>query len=390
MRNNSVPFVDLDWQTRQIRQDLDAALRRVIDDGDFILGKDVESFETEFADFMGTRRCVGVANGTDALELALRATGVGQGDEVIVPTNSFFATAAAVFRMGATPVLVDCGDDALIDMEAAEAALTANSRAVIPVHLYGQLADMQRIRDFAHRHDLIVIEDAAQAQGAKRGSMSVGVYSEAAATSFYPGKNLGAMGDAGAVVTSDDALADRLLALRNYGSPVKYVHSSQGFNSRLDVIQAVVLRLKLRHLAEWNLLRRRAAEAYGTLLSELEDRISKPVVHDPEGHVWHLFVIQVANRDQVVKNLIEQGIGVGIHYPKPIHLQDASSSLGNGPGSMPVAERLAAESISLPMFPGIEEVQQERVVRALRTALDMSIDSGVLPRSPANRTSPQS
>lgn len=372
MRDSSVPFVDLGWQTRQIRQDLDTALRRVIDDGDFILGRDVESFESEFAEFVGTGRCVGVANGTDALELALRATGVGRGDEVIVPTNSFFATAAAVFRVGATPVLVDCGDDALIDIEAAEAAVTANSRAVIPVHLYGQLADMQRIRDFAHRRGIIVIEDAAQAQGAKRGPMSVGVCSEAAATSFYPGKNLGAMGDAGAVLTSDDALADRVLALRNYGSPTKYVHSSLGFNSRLDVIQAVVLRLKLRHLAEWNSLRRRAAEAYGKLLSGLEDRISMPVVHDPEGHVWHLFVIHVADRDQVLRSLIERGIGVGIHYPIPIHLQDAALGLGLAAGSMPKSERFAAESISLPMFPGISVAQQERVVGELRAVLDLS------------------
>jgi len=341
----------------------------VIGEGSFVLGEQVRLFEQEYADFIGVARCIGVGNGTDALELALRAGGIGPGDEVILPTNSFFATAAAAYRVGATPVLVDCGEDALIDVDAVRAAITDRTRAVIPVHLYGQMADMHSVRDLARRHELLVIEDAAQAQGAARAGLSAGACSDAAATSFYPGKNLGAMGDAGAVTSSDRELADRVAAFRNYGSPVKYVHSSLGFNSRLDTIQAAVLRLKLRHLASWNDLRRKAAETYHVLLSGLSERVILPFVHEMGGHVWHLYSVRVAERDEVLKFMQAHGIGVGIHYPIPIHLQDACRPLGHMQGSFPTAEALAAESLSLPIFPGITTSQQERVVERLEAAM---------------------
>ncbi len=369
MSTDAVPLVDLGWQLVQIRDELEVALASVLDAGSFVLGDEVMLFEQEYARFIGTERCVGVANGTDALELSLRAGGIRSGDEVILPTNSFFATAAAVHRAGAVPVLVDCRDDALIDLDAARAAITDRTRAIIPVHLYGQMADMHAARGLAKRHELVVVEDAAQAQGASREGLSAGACSDVAATSFYPGKNLGAMGDAGAITSSDHALADRIVALRNYGSPEKYVHSSLGFNSRLDTIQAAVLRLKLQHLTAWNDLRRSAAETYHVLLGDLSERVRPPVVHDADGHVWHLYVVGVDERDAVLRFMQAHGVGVSIHYPVPIHLQGASRSLGHLEGSFPTAETLAGQALSLPMFPGITTSQQERVVATLSAAL---------------------
>jgi len=369
MPDSPIPLVDLGWQLAQIRDELQESLTTVIEEGSFVLGEQVRLFEQEYAKFIGVDRCIGVGNGTDALELALRAGGVAAGDEVILPTNSFFATASAVHRAGAVPVLVDCGEDALIDLDATRSALTDRTRAIIPVHLYGQMADMQAVHDLAQRYELLVVEDAAQAQGASRGGLRAGACSDAAATSFYPGKNLGAMGDAGAVTSPDHDLADRIVSLRNYGSPEKYVHASLGFNSRLDTLQAAVLRLKLRHLAEWNAHRREAAETYHALLGELLDRVRVPIVHEPGGHVWHLFVVRVAERDAVMSFMQGCGVGVGIHYPIPIHLQDACRPLGHMRGSFPTAEALAAESLSLPIFPGITTSQQERVVERLEVAM---------------------
>lgn len=368
MSTEAIPLVDLGWQLNQIRGELSAALMSVIESGAFVLGEQVRLFEEEYATFIGAERCIGVANGTDALELALRASGIGPGAEVILPTNSFFATAAAVFRVGAIPILVDCGWDALVDVEAAEAAVTERTRAIIPVHLYGQMADMRSIRAIAQRHGLVVVEDAAQAQGASRDGLHAGACSDLAATSFYPGKNLGAMGDAGAVTTSDQEHAERIVALRNYGSSIKYVHSTAGFNSRLDTLQAAVLRLKLRRLTEWNILRQQAAAVYADLLSDL-DRVTTTGVHEPEGHVWHLYCIRVVNRDTVLARMQERGIGVGIHYPIPIHLQEACATLGYKSGSFARAETLAKEALSLPLFPGISTAQQVRVVSELRAAL---------------------
>ncbi len=368
MSADAIPLVDLRWQLDEIRGELDTALMSVIESGAFVLGEQVQLFEEEYAAFVGAARCIGVANGTDALELALRASDIGSGAEVILPTNSFFATAAAVLRIGATPILVDCGWDALIDVAAAEAAITERTRAIIPVHLYGQMADMRSIHAIAKRYGLVVIEDAAQAQGASRDGLQAGACSDLAATSFYPGKNLGAMGDAGAVTTSDGARADRVVALRNYGSPIKYVHSSAGFNSRLDTLQAAVLRLKLQRLAGWNKLRQQAADTYTALLSDL-DGVTTPEIHEAAGHVWHLYSIRVVDRDAVLTRLQERGVGAGIHYPIPIHLQEACAPLGYASGRFPIAETLATEALSLPLFPGISVAQQDRVVTELRAAL---------------------
>jgi dTDP-4-amino-4,6-dideoxygalactose transaminase len=369
-----IPLVDLGWQLDQIQDELWLSLASVIDQGSFVLGEQVRLFEREYARFIGVDHCIGVANGTDALELALRAGGVGPGDEVILPTNSFFATAAAVRRAGANPVLVDCLEDALICADAVQDAITDRTRAIIPVHLYGQMANMHALRALALHHDLIIVEDSAQAQGASRSGLNAGACSDAAATSFYPSKNLGAMGDAGAVTSSNSELASRILALRNYGSPQKYVHSSYGFNSRLDTIQAAVLRLKLRHLAEWNALRRRAADVYCSLLSDLSERVALPIVHDPDGHVWHLYVVRVAERDSVLQFMQAHGVEAGIHYPIPIHLQDAFRQPSHPNRGYPTAEALAMQSLSLPIFPGISGSQQERVVATLREAL-LSADS---------------
>jgi dTDP-4-amino-4,6-dideoxygalactose transaminase len=363
-----VPLVDLSLQHRQIAHDVEQGFARVLADTSFILGKDVQAFEEQFARFCGADHCIGVANGTDALELALRAAGVGIGDEVIVPANTFIATALAVSRIGATPVFVDCdADHHLIDVSQIEARLSPRTRAILPVHLYGQMAPLERIEPIARKHGLAIIEDAAQAQGAKRGGRPAGSAALAAGTSFYPGKNLGAYGDAGAVLTSDAALADRVRALRNYGSPRRYHHPECGFNSRMDTLQAVVLNAKLRHLDAWNQQRREAAARYEELLRPL-DWVGRPRTLAGNEHVWHLYVVRVPDRDAVLERLQAAGIGAAIHYPSPIHLTGAFAHLGLGAGSFPVAERLAGQILSLPIFPGIVASQQERVVEILSHA----------------------
>jgi dTDP-4-amino-4,6-dideoxygalactose transaminase len=364
-----IPPVDLRAQHRGVADEIAAASAAVFEQTAFILGSAVEEFETAYAAFVGAKHCVGVANGTDALELAMRAAGVGPGHEVILPTNTFIATALAVVRAGAKPVLVDVDPEHyLLDVEAAAARVTKQTRAIIPVHLYGQMVAMERVDALARAHDLVVIEDAAQAQGARRHGRAAGSWSFAAATSFYPGKNLGAYGDAGAVTTNSDDVARRLRALRNYGSEVKYHHPEIGFNSRLDTLQAVVLGVKLKRLAAWNDARRAAARRYDDMLTGLGD-VSRPRPLAGNEHVYHLYVIRVPNRDEIVTRLDADGVGAQIHYPFPIHLQGAFRDLGLGPGSFPIAERAAAEILSLPMFPEISEQQQSKVVAALRRAL---------------------
>ncbi len=312
---------------------------------------------------------MGVANGTDALELALRALEVGPGDEVIVPANSFIATALAVSRCGARPVLVDCDPDhQLIDPEDVARKLTAKTKVVVPVHLFGQVAPMERLAEVLKGRSVAVLEDAAQAQGAKRNGVSAGAFGDVAATSFYPGKNLGAYGDAGAVITRRDALAAKVRALRNYGSEVKYHHPETGFNSRLDTLQAVVLSAKLKHLSRWNEQRREAASRYDALLRGVSG-VLPPATLPGNEHIWHLYVVRVPNRDQVLQALQASGIGAGVHYPVPIHLQGAYASLGHQRGDFPVAETAAREILSLPLFAEITPDQQEQVVSALRKAL---------------------
>ena len=346
-------------------------MQRVLDTGAFVLGPDVAAFEQEFAAYSGTSRCVGVANGTDAVELALRAAGIQAGDEVIIPANTFVATAGGVVRAGAVPVLVDCDPHCLLlDPTGIEAAITRRTKAIMPVHLYGQLAPMPEIMAIAERHGLLVVEDAAQSQGADHRGRRAGTWGAAAATSFYPGKNLGAYGDAGAVVTRSDELADAVLALRNHGSTVKYQHPRLGFNSRLDTLQAVVLRAKLARLDDWNAQRNAAAARYGELMADLEP-VQLPATLPGNSHVWHLYVIQLDERDRVVAALNASGIGAGIHYPVPVHLHGAYAHLKHTRGDFPVAERSAGRILSLPLFPGITADQQDRVVDVLRSAVSV-------------------
>ncbi|MDQ3757840.1 MAG: DegT/DnrJ/EryC1/StrS family aminotransferase [Actinomycetota bacterium] len=364
-----MPLVDLKAQHEQVRDEVQRGWEAVLSRTAFVLGDEVGEFEQAFADFSGVRHCIGVANGTDALELALRAAGIGLGDEVIVPANTFIASALAVARAGATPVLVDVDPDThLLDLDRAADAVSPRTRAVMPVHLYGQVAPMAEVQALAHAHDLVVVEDAAQAQGARRSGRTAGGFGLVAGTSFYPGKNLGAYGDAGAVLTDDDAIAGRIRALRNYGSEVKYHHPETGFNSRLDTLQAVVLSAKLRRLAGWNEQRRQAAARYDELLADLEE-VARPVTLEGNEHVWHLYVVRVPDRDRVLASLHDAGVGAGIHYPVPVHLQGAFAHLGQGPGSFPVTEQAAAEILSLPMYAEITPEQQQQVVDALRKAV---------------------
>ena len=367
---NPIPLVDLAAQHAAVAAEVAEGWQQVLARTAFIDGPQVAAFESEYAAFIGARHCVGVANGTDAIEIALRALGIGAGDECILPANTFIATAEAVCRAGATPVLVDCANDGtyLIDTAAAEAAVTGRTRAIIPVHLYGQAAPVERLLPLATRIGGWVVEDAAQSQGARRNGTGAGALAHAAATSFYPGKNLGAYGDAGAMLTGSGDVAARMRVLRNHGSARKYEHQVMGVNSRLDTLQAVVLSAKLRRLAGWNQARRAAAQRYDTLLAGL-DEVVRPQTLDGNEHVWHLYVVRVPDRDRVLKELQAAGIGAGIHYPVPIHLTEAFAGLGYAEGAFPVAEHAARELLSLPLFAEITAGQQEQVALALKSAL---------------------
>lgn len=362
-----VPLVDLGLQHRRVADDVAAGFARVLADTAFVLGPEVERFEAAFAAYCQVPHCVGVANGTDAVELALRALGIGRGDEVVVPANTFVATAGAVLRAGAELVLADCDEDFLLSSAAVQEALSGRTRAVVPVHLFGQAAPVQEIRA-ALPAGVSVVEDAAQAQGARRHGRAVGSLGDAAATSFYPGKNLGAYGDAGAVLTSSAETAESLRALRNHGGTRKYEHDVVGVNSRLDAVQAAVLNAKLPHLDAWNGERVQAARRYEELLVDLSE-VQLPRTLQGNEHVWHLFVVRVPRRDAVLAEITRRGIGAGVHYPTPVHLLPAFAHLGLGAGSFPVAERASREILSLPLFPGITVEQQERVSDALRHAL---------------------
>jgi dTDP-4-amino-4,6-dideoxygalactose transaminase len=364
-----IPLIDLGAQHREIATEVAAGWAAVLETTSFILGKHVKEFEDAYAGFSGSKHCVGVANGTDALELALRAARIGEGDEVILPANTFIATALAVARAGAKPVLVDCDRTyQLIDVGAIERRLTPRTKAIMPVHLFGQMAPIEALGELAKVKNLLLVEDGAQSQGAVRNGKRSGTVGVAAGTSFYPGKNLGAYGDAGAVTTNSDELAAKVRALRNYGSEVKYHHPETGFNSRLDTLQAVVLTAKLKRLARWNEARRAAAVRYDELLTGVS-AVELPRTAPGNEHVWHLYVVRVQKRDAVLAKLNEEGIGAGIHYPVPIHLQGAFAHLGHRAGDFPVAERAAAEILSLPMFPEITPDQQARVVDVLKRSI---------------------
>jgi len=360
----SIPFLDLQAPYLELQDELDAAYRRVMTAGWFILGPELEAFEEEFARYCGAEFCVGVANGLEALHLILRAYDIGPGDEVIVPGNTYIATWLAVSYAGAQPVPVEPREEtANLDPERIAAAITPRTRAILAVHLYGQPADMDAIMVLAERHGLKVIEDAAQAHGARYHGNRTGSLGHAAGFSFYPGKNLGALGDGGAVVTSDAELAQKIAVLRNYGSRRKYHNEEKGFNSRLDELQAAFLRVKLRRLDEWN--ERRTALASHYLAGLKGATVSVPAVPSWADPAWHVFVVRSAQRDALQRHLRKQDIATLIHYPVPPHRQPAYTELGIPAGSLPVTERLHREVLSLPIGPHLQHDQVDSVVSAV-------------------------
>ena len=369
-----IPLVDLKAQYAAIQPDVDAAIARVLGHTGFIGGREVAAFEGAFAAFQGTRRAVGLASGTAALALALQALGVGPGDEVITTPHTFFATVEPVISLGATPVFVDI-DPATYNLDPAliEAAITPATRVILPVHLYGQLAPMEAILRLAHRHGLAVIEDAAQAHAAGLQGRRAGQWGHVACFSFYPGKNLGAYGDAGAICTDDDALADTIARLRDHGRVGKYAHVEVGYGERLDALQAAILGAKLPHLETWTEARRAHAATYTAALRAVPGII--PPVEQPDArHVYHVYCVRLAEggaarRDAVREALNARGIGAGIHYPIPLHLQPALAGLGHGRGSYPQAEAAADSILSLPIYPELTGTQIAQVVDALQTAL---------------------
>lgn len=359
-----VPFVDLKAQYHSIRDEVRAEVDAVFESTQFILGDAVEKFERVFADFLGVKHCLGVGSGLDALRLALEAAGVGAGDEVIIPANTFIATALAVSGTGAKPVLVDCKEDTYqINPDLIERAITERTKIIMPVHLYGQSADMTAIMDIARNHQIEVIEDAAQAHGTRFMGQRCGTFGLAGCFSFYPGKNLGAYGDGGAVVTNSDEFARKVNSLRNYGQKQKYVHIEKGTNSRLDTVQAAILNIKLKHLDDWNAARRSHAAIYSDSLAHQDFIV--PAIDPRSDHIFHLYVVRTPYRDELQKHLAALGIQTGIHYPIPIHYQEAYSDLGLPKGAFPVTETLADEILSLPMYAELTPQQIESVIDAV-------------------------
>lgn len=374
----TVPFLDLKSPYLELKDELDAAYRRVMESGWYILGNEGAAFESEFASYCATKHCIGVANGLDALHLIVRAYGIGPGDEVIVPANTYIATWLAVTHAGATPVPVEPDERTCnIDPQRIEAAITDKTQAIMVVHLYGQPVDMDEINNIVakvnqsrvtrHASPLVVIEDCAQAHGARYKGRRVGGLGDAAGFSFYPGKNLGAIGDGGAVTTNDSELAERIRVLRNYGSQLKYRNEVVGFNSRLDELQAALLRVKLTKLDEWNERRRQVAARY---LQEFAGQSQLVLPHVPEWAepVWHLFVVRHAQRDALQKDLTAAGVGTMIHYPIPPHLQSAYAELNRKEGDFPISEKMAKEVLSLPMGPHLTANESSSVISAMRKA----------------------
>lgn len=368
MSGASIPLVDLRAQHAAIAAEVESAVHAVMERTDFVLGYDVEAFEAEYAAYCEVGQAVGVDSGLSALELGMRALGIGPGDEVITPANSFIASSSAVSFTGATPVWVDVDPATLnLDPDAVRAAITPRTRAVMVVHLYGQPADMGSIAAITEGHGLHLIEDACQAHGARFAGRRVGSLGSFAAFSFYPAKNLGAYGDGGALTTDDAGLADRVRMMRNYGQRQKYEHVTMAWNRRLDTMQAAVLRVKLRHLDRWNEARRAHATRYADLLQA--SGLELPSVRPDVEHVYHLYVVQTDRRDQLLAALRAEGIGAALHYPVPIHLQEAYRDRGIGPGAYPVTERAAARLLSLPMYPELRPDQVELVASVVTSAL---------------------
>lgn len=365
-----VPFLDLKAQYRAIKAEIDAAVIEVLESGAYVLGPAVQRFEAAFARTYGLDHAIGCSSGTAALHLALLAADIGRGDEVITTPMTFIATATAIDLVGAVPVFVDIEPDtALIDADRIETAITPRTKAIMPVHLYGQCADMERIQRIADRHGLIVIEDAAQAHGAKIGDRFAGGLGRLACFSFYPGKNLGAYGEGGLVSTADPALAQKVRMLRDWGQDRKYNHVLKGLNYRMDGVQGAILDVKMRHVEAWTEARRRIARLYETALAGIPG-ILLPVERPGRRHVWHVYAIRVdpPRRDQIAKALGEAGIATNLHYPVPVHLQPCFADLGHRAGAFPIAEHHGAAELSLPMFPEMTAEQVDEVAAALRAA----------------------
>jgi len=369
-----VPLVDLTAQFQPMKAEVMRAIEEVLDSMHLFMGPNAVAFEREFAAYCGTRVCIAVANGTDALHLALRAAGVGPGDEVITVAHTFFATTEAIVIVGATPVYVDIDPHTyLIDVSQIEERITSRTRAIVPVHLYGQMADMDAIMDIARSHDLVVIEDAAKAHGAAYRGRRAGSISHAACFSFYFSKNLGAYGESGAVVTSDPELARRVRLFRDHGSEKRYHHDAFGGNSRMDEIQAAILRVKLRRLNTWNAQRQLNASAYDRLLADVD--IDLPVTAPNRTHVYYVYVIRSAHRDIVQRELAARDIGTGVHFPIPAHLQPATAQFGYRLGDLPRTEAAAREVLSIPMYPELTTDQLEWVAASVRSALPAEISA---------------
>jgi dTDP-4-amino-4,6-dideoxygalactose transaminase len=363
----SIPFLSFDVVNRQIKSEIIRAFETVFDDSWYIMGKQLTAFEKEYAVFNNVQHAIGISNGLDALHIALKSIGVGEGDEVILPSHTYIATALAVSYVGATPVFVE--PDLFtynIDVTKIEAAITSKTKVIMPVHLYGQACNMEVIERIATRYQLYIIEDNAQAHGAKWNQKMTGSWGHINATSFYPGKNLGALGDAGAITTNDTTLVAKASMLRNYGSIKKYHHEVIGYNQRLDELQAAFLRVKLNYLQEWTLQRQYIAAQYNQLLKDVGDLVL-PAVAPEATHVYHLYIIRTAQRDALQSYLQQQGIDTLIHYPIPVHLQDAYQSLGHHKGSFPLAETIASTCLSLPIWPGMSTDEVEQVSRKIRT-----------------------
>jgi dTDP-4-amino-4,6-dideoxygalactose transaminase len=363
----TIPFVDLVAQYNSIADEIDRAFHEITRSAQYILGEPVERFERDFAEYVGAEHAVGVGSGLDALRLGLLALGIGRGDEVVVPANSYIATALAVSEVGGEVVLADCDPETYnVDPKAVAAAVSSRTRALLPVHFTGQAADMQPLLELADHDGLDLVEDAAQAHGTRWRDRPCGSLGKVACFSFYPGKNLGAYGDAGMVTTNDAEIAERLRRLRNYGERRKYEHVVKGVNSRLDALQASFLSVKLRHLDGWNTARARHADAYRSELEGVGDLRFQRVAPDCT-HVYHLFMVRTAHRDELREFLAGKQIQTGIHYPTPIHLQEAYRELGLGTGSFPNAEKLARETLSLPMYPELTPEQLHAVTDAVKS-----------------------
>ncbi len=363
-----VPFVDLQAQWKALAPEIRPVMERVLARANFILGDEVEEFEKEFAAFIGTKYCVGVGSGTDAIMLALEACGIGPGDEVLVPANTYVATVSAICHRGARPVFVDMDPDSFcMDFLDMQAKWTASAKAVGPVHLYGRAMDLQEILAWAKGKRMRVIEDACQAHGARTVNGKAGALGDVGCFSFYPGKNLGCYGDGGAITTNDAEIASVVARLRNQGQREKYIHDCKGYNSRLDTLQAAVLRVKLRHLESWNRARRQWAMYYRERLADVSG-VNCPALPQagPEAHVFHLYVVRTAARDALLRRLRQNGVSAQIHYPIPVHLAEGYRDLGFGPGDMPVAEKAAAEILSLPLYPELAQEQADYVVEQIR------------------------